>query len=136
MLLTLFPFIFFLFWPNEIKAQNGQWTDCKYTRLHRHPADCTKYLQCSNGYEYIMSCPPDLYFHEAMQYCDYPYNVAECNDIPTTTTETSEATTSDMLSTTTGATTSDGFSTICYTIKTPLETTTSTLVGCHTLSER
>ena len=42
------------------------------------------YLQCSNGYEYIFTCPLDLVFNEILQVCDYVENVPECNGEITT----------------------------------------------------
>ena len=59
---------------------------CDYSVLYRHPANCHQYLQCSNGYEYIMNCNEDLVFNEKMQYCDWDYNVPECSEGTTTTT--------------------------------------------------
>ena len=69
---------------HEIVAQT--YTGCDYTVLFRHPANCHLYLQCSNGYEYIMSCNEDLVFNEQKQYCDWDINVPECYQGSTTTT--------------------------------------------------
>ena len=53
-----------------------------------HPAECNMYLQCSNGYEYIFTCPLELVFNEILQVCDYVENVPECNGETTTSTAT------------------------------------------------
>ena len=91
-----------------ITASHGQvYTGCNYEILYRHPADCTKYLQCSNGYEYVMTCPPNLVFNSIEQRCDFLENVSECQDVDVTTT------------------TDGGFSTVCYTVPTIVPTTTT-----------
>ena len=76
---TIFPIWLFLVAKGQIF--NG----CDYTVLYRHPANCHQYLQCSNGYEYIMDCNEGLVFNEQMQYCDWDYNVPECYEGTTTT---------------------------------------------------
>ncbi|XP_078585736.1 uncharacterized protein LOC144867557 [Branchiostoma floridae x Branchiostoma japonicum] len=50
--------------------EDGDYTD---------PKDCSKYYACSNGIPTHMSCPPDLYFNEETDQCDYPENV-DCGD--------------------------------------------------------
>ncbi len=72
-----------------LKFSNGQiHTGCNYDTLYRHPAECNMYLQCSNGYEYIMACPLALVFNEILQECDYVENVPECNGETTTSIAT------------------------------------------------
>ena len=82
----IFLSLLLLWFPNFSKGQI--FTGCNYDTLYRHPADCHMYLQCSNGYEYIFTCPLDLLFNEILQVCDYVENVPECNGEITTTTAT------------------------------------------------
>ncbi|ODM91072.1 putative chitinase 3, partial [Orchesella cincta] len=42
-----------------------------------HP-DCTKYVICDQGQDFLMDCPPDLYYNVEIQQCDFPENVPEC----------------------------------------------------------
>ena len=76
------------------------YTGCNYGILHRHPANCSFYLQCANGYEYVMPCPEDLVFNQISQRCDFLYNVPECQEAVTTTT------------------TASGTTTVCYSLQT------------------
>ena len=82
----IFLSLLLLWFPNFSKGQI--FTGCNYDTLYRHPAECNMYLQCSNGYEYIFTCPIDLVFNEILQVCDYVENVPECNGEITTTTAT------------------------------------------------
>ena len=75
------------FWQ-RFTCKGQIFTGCNYDTLYRHPAECNMYLQCSNGYEYIFTCPLDLVFNEILQVCDYVENVPECNGEITTTTAT------------------------------------------------
>jgi hypothetical protein len=78
--------LLFLWFPNFSKGQI--FTGCNYDTLYRHSADCNMYMQCSNGYEYIMKCPLNLVFNEILQACDYVENFPECNGETTTSTAT------------------------------------------------
>lgn len=40
--------------------------------LYADPDDCTKYYQCSNGLEYLKSCPAGLHFNPFNLVCDWP----------------------------------------------------------------
>ncbi|XP_047740061.1 astacin-like metalloendopeptidase [Hyalella azteca] len=40
--------------------------------LYEYPGDCTKFIQCSNGQEFVMQCPDDLHFSVQQQQCLYP----------------------------------------------------------------
>ena len=64
------------------------YTGCQFRKLVRKPDDCSKFLQCSNGFEYEMPCPPGLLFNENPQNCDWEANVADCRNIKTTTKST------------------------------------------------
>ncbi|XP_027212331.2 uncharacterized protein [Penaeus vannamei] len=43
--------------------------------FYLHPTDCSKYLRCSGGTVYEMSCPGGLVFDITKDVCDYPANV-------------------------------------------------------------
>ncbi|XP_069988529.1 uncharacterized protein [Penaeus vannamei] len=43
--------------------------------FYLHPSDCSKYLRCSGGTVYEMSCPGGLVFDITKDVCDYPANV-------------------------------------------------------------
>ncbi|XP_013774373.1 uncharacterized protein LOC106459308 [Limulus polyphemus] len=43
--------------------------------LVRSPTDCSKYINCGAVPRVEQMCPPGLYFNEAIQVCDFPYNV-------------------------------------------------------------
>lgn len=45
--------------------------------LYPDPDDCTKFYQCSNGLEYLKSCPAGLHFNPFILVCDWP-DVACC----------------------------------------------------------
>ena len=81
-------FLSFSLFPNTSKGQICTTTHCNYDKYYRHPADCTKYLQCDieGGFEYVMPCYWGLVFNEIKQECDFDYNVPECNGKRTTTT--------------------------------------------------
>ena len=51
---------------------------CDYGVLLRHPLDCSKFLQCGAGVEYIMMCPVVLLFNTQKQVCDWPKDVLDC----------------------------------------------------------
>ncbi|XP_046753306.1 uncharacterized protein LOC124403977 isoform X4 [Diprion similis] len=55
--------------------------------LLRHPTDCKKFLQCSNGNTNIMDCGPGTVFNPLMSVCDFADNVEGCGeeDLRTTT---------------------------------------------------
>lgn len=40
-----------------------------------NPDDCSKYWECSNGDRVAQQCSPGLYWNEAVNSCDFPYNV-------------------------------------------------------------
>ncbi|XP_015110606.1 uncharacterized protein LOC107036887 isoform X2 [Diachasma alloeum] len=48
--------------------------------LLAHPSDCRKFLLCSNGITHIMICGPGTVFSPTMSTCDFPANVAGCED--------------------------------------------------------
>ncbi|CAK9294005.1 unnamed protein product [Gordionus sp. m RMFG-2023] len=50
-------------------------TMCNGQLLAKYPPDCNKYVDCRAIDRPVMSCPPDLQFDEANQYCDYEKNV-------------------------------------------------------------
>ncbi|XP_025113808.1 hemicentin-1-like isoform X2 [Pomacea canaliculata] len=53
-----------------------QKTECDPTRVHQpHPSDCTKFLLCSNGQVYEMTCPDGLYFSDVIGACDWATSV-------------------------------------------------------------
>ncbi|XP_041974047.1 protein obstructor-E-like [Aricia agestis] len=41
--------------------------------------ECGRYVICSAGYAYDMTCPLGLAFNPATSSCDWPYNVLSCN---------------------------------------------------------
>ncbi|XP_076315203.1 uncharacterized protein LOC143227818 isoform X3 [Tachypleus tridentatus] len=43
--------------------------------LVRSPSDCSKYINCGAVSRAEQMCPSGLYFNEAIQVCDFPYNV-------------------------------------------------------------
>ena len=43
--------------------------------LYAHPFDCSLFINCSNGYTFIQTCPPSLLYNPKKQFCDYPHNV-------------------------------------------------------------
>ena len=88
--------IFFPIWL-FLSVEGQIFNGCEYTVLYRHPANCHQYLQCSNGYEYIMSCNDGLVFNEPMQYCDWDYNVPECYEWPSTTTTLASTTSNNCI---------------------------------------
>jgi len=67
------------------------------------PTNCSRYIECYAGKASEMDCPPDLYWNQEKQYCDYKANV-QCTVDPTAPTRatqsTSAATTSEPRSTT------------------------------------
>ncbi|XP_046641505.1 probable endochitinase [Daphnia pulicaria] len=45
-----------------------------------NPEDCTTFYLCSNGTPYFYNCPSGLVYNDAINQCDYPYNVSPpCN---------------------------------------------------------
>ena len=66
-----------------ISICKGQcFTGCNYEgTLYRHPANCNRFMQCSNGYEWILTCPMGLVFNDIIQACDYVENVPECTSM-------------------------------------------------------
>ncbi|XP_046745946.1 uncharacterized protein LOC124403977 isoform X2 [Diprion similis] len=58
--------------------------------LLRHPTDCKKFLQCSNGNTNIMDCGPGTVFNPLMSVCDFADNVEGCGEDLRTTTEISQ----------------------------------------------
>lgn len=46
--------------------------------LEPHPDDCNKFLNCVHGNGVVQECGPGTVFNEALQVCDWPYNV-DCN---------------------------------------------------------
>jgi len=43
-----------------------------------HPSDCRKYIQCSSGVQFTMTCPNNLMFNPNMGSCDFAVNVPQC----------------------------------------------------------
>ncbi|XP_032778744.2 proteoglycan 4 [Daphnia magna] len=43
-----------------------------------NPNDCHSYYECLAGQEYLMNCPPGLYYNPDLQVCDYLDNVPSC----------------------------------------------------------
>lgn len=66
---------------NDCKGNRFEKNGCSYNHLLAHPTDCTKFLQCSNEYEYIKPCPDSLVFNVGKQECDYLHNVERCWDV-------------------------------------------------------
>ena len=50
-------------------------TGCEFVNLLPHPTNCSKFLQCGNGYIYEMNCPEELVFNFHTQRCDWLWNV-------------------------------------------------------------
>jgi len=61
-------------------CDNYHVSKCSYKDLLAHPLDCNKFLQCSNGHEFIHECQTDLVFNVEKQICDYIENVPNCWD--------------------------------------------------------
>jgi len=67
------------------------------------PKSCLSYYTCSNGYPYIMYCPGGLVFNPIKLWCDWPFNVPECDSSITSTSVSSSTvfhTTTEKYSTT------------------------------------
>ncbi|XP_077979655.1 chitin-binding domain protein cbd-1-like [Glandiceps talaboti] len=63
--------------------------------LYPYPSDCTKYINCGSGMEFVQSCPPGTVFNPRQLYCDWPENVPECDEtLPSPTTVKPEQTSS------------------------------------------
>ncbi|XP_050508475.1 peritrophin-1-like isoform X1 [Diabrotica virgifera virgifera] len=50
------------------------------------PVNCSEYIECFAGKASIMECPPDLWWNQEKQYCDYKSNV-DCKIDPSAPTE-------------------------------------------------
>ncbi|XP_072386334.1 peritrophin-1-like [Diabrotica undecimpunctata] len=50
------------------------------------PVNCSEYIECYAGKASIMECPPDLWWNQEKQYCDYKSNV-DCKIDPSAPTE-------------------------------------------------
>ncbi|CAG8547575.1 404_t:CDS:2, partial [Scutellospora calospora] len=42
--------------------------------LYANPDDCSSYIQCSNGYPYVMPCPDGLQWSTEKLRCEWPEN--------------------------------------------------------------
>lgn len=40
--------------------------------FHAHPTECTKYIECVEGFPYEFTCPNGLHFNPVAEACDYP----------------------------------------------------------------
>ncbi|XP_035729652.1 uncharacterized protein LOC118444946 isoform X3 [Vespa mandarinia] len=49
-----------------------------FTGLLPHPETCRKFLQCANGFTYVMDCGPGTAFNPLISVCDWPYKVPAC----------------------------------------------------------
>ncbi|XP_065562657.1 peritrophin-1-like [Artemia franciscana] len=76
-----------------------------------YPGDCSKFIQCSNGFAIVHTCPGDLVFDNTLNVCNYRQNVeGECGnnpEEPTTTEKQVEITTEVPVVTTTEAETTE-----------------------------
>ncbi|XP_077979894.1 uncharacterized protein LOC144435192 isoform X3 [Glandiceps talaboti] len=54
--------------------------------LYPHPTDCTKYINCGSGLEYVSSCQTGLLFNPRQLNCDWPQNVPECTETRSSST--------------------------------------------------
>ncbi|MFI9538029.1 carbohydrate-binding module family 14 protein [Nocardia fusca] len=48
--------------------------------LFPHPADVTKYVECSNNVATVHTCPSGLNWNRKGQYCDWPANAGAVAD--------------------------------------------------------
>lgn len=48
---------------------------CLKDGIYPHPSDCHKYIECSNGIAYELTCPPGLAFNPYILCCDWENNV-------------------------------------------------------------
>ncbi|XP_077984347.1 uncharacterized protein LOC144438987 [Glandiceps talaboti] len=71
--------------------------------LYPHPTDCSQYINCGSGMKFVYSCAAGTVFNPTELYCDWPYNVPECNSNHQTTakseTTTAVQTTAGILTT-------------------------------------
>ncbi|KAL2724827.1 hypothetical protein V1477_018688 [Vespula maculifrons] len=51
-----------------------------FTGLLPHPETCKKFLQCANGFTYVMDCGPGTAFNPLISVCDWPYKVPACKE--------------------------------------------------------
>ncbi|XP_063697220.1 peritrophin-1-like [Culicoides brevitarsis] len=49
--------------------------------MYTNPANCAEYYQCDAGRSVLRKCPPNLYFDQPRQYCNYAHEV-KCNGAP------------------------------------------------------
>ncbi|XP_053692638.1 mucin-2-like [Sabethes cyaneus] len=55
---------------------NGGAPHCPPDKVFFAPhADCSKFYQCYYGHLYVLSCPPNQYWNQQLEHCDYPGNV-------------------------------------------------------------
>lgn len=72
--------------------------ECINGQFYADPENCERFLQCSNGALYEMSCPAGLHFNPNSEVCEYSSN-SSCEietttkDVVTEVTGTTEATT-------------------------------------------
>uniref|UniRef100_A0A182NGU3 Scavenger receptor class A n=1 Tax=Anopheles dirus TaxID=7168 RepID=A0A182NGU3_9DIPT len=49
--------------------------------MRPHPTDCRKFVQCSDGSQYVKDCPPGTAFDQRLLMCDHLYKV-DCDKTP------------------------------------------------------
>ncbi|XP_075986906.1 uncharacterized protein LOC142983774 [Anticarsia gemmatalis] len=75
-------------YPSEVQCiggsqkQNPRPTEqCprQYGFFSMNDGDCSKFIMCQEGLATIMDCPAGLAFNQAIDSCDWPANVPQCN---------------------------------------------------------
>ncbi|XP_057369742.1 probable endochitinase [Daphnia carinata] len=67
--------------PVYTRGIEGQAYICPEDGVYPNYHNCTTFITCSNGLQYVMSCPEGLIWNVNTNECDWPYNT-ECVSYP------------------------------------------------------